>query len=126
MPGLVRDEVREEIRENAKQRQTANAVCGQNPGSAAFMMFGGSRGLLGVGRRDDRGPIFHAKKPPDGKIVAQVLYASRLPRVMGRQDYLGGILLRIQGVWEKKSVMVTGFLRKLAVKMGKTLPEPSF
>jgi hypothetical protein len=34
------------------------------------------------------------QKPPDGKIVAQVHYASRLPRVAARQDYLRGILRR--------------------------------
>jgi len=45
-------------------------------------------------REDFRGPIFHARKPPNGKIVAQVLYASRLPGDMAGQDYLGGILLR--------------------------------
>jgi hypothetical protein len=31
----------------------------------------------------------------DGRIVAQVHYASRLPRFMARQDYLSGILRRI-------------------------------
>jgi hypothetical protein len=34
------------------------------------------------------------EKPPNGKIVAQVHYASRLPGVVAGQDYLGGILLR--------------------------------
>jgi len=29
------------------------------------------------------------QKPPNGKIVAQVHYASRLPGFMARQDYLG-------------------------------------
>ena len=56
----------------------------------------GGRGLITITsiRGNDRGPIFHAK-PSSGKIVAQVRYASRLPRVMARQDYLTGILLRI-------------------------------
>ena len=40
---------------------------------------------------DDWGPIFHAE-PPDGKIVAQVHFASRLPRVMAKQDYLARIV----------------------------------
>jgi len=34
------------------------------------------------------------QKPP-GKIVAQVHYASRLPRILARQGYLSGILLPI-------------------------------
>ena len=38
----------------------------------------------------------------DGKIVAQVHYASRLPRVVARQDYLGGILLRIPELCSRK------------------------
>jgi hypothetical protein len=29
------------------------------------------------------------QKPPNGKIVAQVHYASRLPGFVARQDYLG-------------------------------------
>ena len=94
-PGLMRDEVREEVSQNSEQRETRNTVGCQNPRSAAFMLpdgRGGSRGLLR--RRDDRGPIFHAKTS-SGKIVAQVRYASRLPRVMARQDYLSGILPRI-------------------------------
>jgi hypothetical protein len=36
------------------------------------------------------------QKPPDGKIVAQVHYASRLPRFKARQDYLSAILLPIE------------------------------
>jgi hypothetical protein len=35
----------------------------------------------------DRGPIFHARKPPNGRIVAQLHYASRLPGIMDGQDY---------------------------------------
>jgi hypothetical protein len=35
------------------------------------------------------------QKPPDGKIVAQKLDASRLPRVAAKQDYLDAILPRI-------------------------------
>jgi hypothetical protein len=34
------------------------------------------------------------QKPPDGKIVAQVGYASRPPRVGAKQDYLPAILPR--------------------------------
>jgi hypothetical protein len=34
------------------------------------------------------------QKPPNGKIVAQVHYASRLPGDVAGQDYLRGILLR--------------------------------
>jgi hypothetical protein len=49
-----------------------------------------------------RGPIFHTRKPPNGKIVAQVLYASRLPSVMAGQDYLGRILLRVGALGAKK------------------------
>src|SRR5271166_6203137 len=88
------DEVREKVGQNSEQRQPGNPVGGQNPRSAAFMLAdrsGSSRGLLGIYRRDDRGPIFHAKTS-DGKIVAQVRYASRLPRIVARQDYLRAIL----------------------------------
>jgi len=53
---------REKVGENPEQRQTTDAVASENPCSTAFMLSGGSRGLLG--RRNDRGPIFHAKKPP--------------------------------------------------------------
>jgi hypothetical protein len=101
-PGLMSDEVREEVSQNSEQRQTRNTVGGQNPRSTAFKFpdgRGGSRGL--VCRGNDRGPIFHAKTS-SGKIVAQVRYASRLPRVVARQDYLSGILPRIyQGRREK-------------------------
>ena len=97
-PGLMRDEVREEVSQNSEQLETRNTVGCQNPRSAAFMMphrrSSRSRGLLVIRSRDDRGPIFHAKTS-SGKIVAQVRYASRLPRVMARQDYLSGILPRI-------------------------------
>jgi hypothetical protein len=34
------------------------------------------------------------QKPPDGKIVAQVLYASRLHRDMAKQDYLAEFYAR--------------------------------
>jgi hypothetical protein len=91
----MRDEVREEVSQNSEQRQTRDAVGCQNPRSTAFMLpegGGGGRGLLR--RINDRGPIFHAKTS-SGKIVAQVRYASRLPRFMARQDYLEGILRRI-------------------------------
>jgi len=35
------------------------------------------------------------QKPSDGKIVAQLRYASRLPRIVAKQDYLSEILPRI-------------------------------
>jgi hypothetical protein len=89
----MRDEVREEVGENPKQRQTTDTIGGENPGAAAFMLLGGSRGLRS--RRNDTGPIFHAKEPPDGKIVAQARYASRLLRGSAQQDYLAAILPRI-------------------------------
>ncbi len=98
-PGLMSDEVREEVSQNSEERQTRDAVRCQNPRSTAFMFpdgRGGSRGLV-TSRRNDRGPIFHAKTS-SGKIVAQVRYASRLPRIMARQDYLGRILPRIHAV----------------------------
>jgi hypothetical protein len=103
-PGLVGDEVREEVGQNAEQRQATNAVGGENPCSAAFMMmkFGSRRGLLGVGRRNAWGPIFHAKNLLTERSWRNVQYASRLPRVMGRQDYLRVILPRFQGVGEGK------------------------
>jgi hypothetical protein len=36
------------------------------------------------------------QKTSDGKIVAQIRYASRLPRIAAKQDYLGVILPRIE------------------------------
>ena len=36
------------------------------------------------------------QKTSDGKIVAQIPYASRLPRFVAKQDYLSAILLRIR------------------------------
>ena len=44
--GLVGDEVREKVGENAEQRQSADAVTGKNPGSAALVMLGCSGRLL--------------------------------------------------------------------------------
>jgi hypothetical protein len=54
-----------------------------------------SRRLVSVSSRNDRGPIFHVKKTSSGKIVAQIRFASRLPRVAAKQDYLSEILPRI-------------------------------
>jgi hypothetical protein len=120
----VGDEVRKKVGQNAEQRQAANAVDGENPGAAAFMMFGGSRGLLGVGRRD-RGPIFHAKtsrRKDRGAITLCVTPASR----HGEAGQSGVILSRIEGLEEEKMGHSYRILRKLAVKMGKILPVPSF
>ena len=88
---LVSDEVREEICQNAEKSQPRDTVGGKNPGAAAGKVFAGRRlreRLLRSRRGNNRGPIFHAK-PPNGRIVAQVHYASRLPGVAARQDYLG-------------------------------------
>jgi len=77
----VSDKVREEISEEPEENQTANAVGGKNPGAAAGKVSAARRlrkRLLGR-RRDVRSPIFHATKPPYGRIVAQAHYASRLP-----------------------------------------------
>ena len=80
--GLVSDEVREKVSENSEQGQTADAVAGEYPGSAAFMMPNGGcagRGLLGRG--NDRGPIFHAKnlrRKDRGASTLCVTPASRL------------------------------------------------
>jgi hypothetical protein len=91
------DEVREKVGKNSEQRQPADAISRQNPSSAAFMLANSSsrRGRLIINSRNDRGPIFHAK-PSNGKIVAQKRYASRLPRIVAKQDYLGRILRRIR------------------------------
>jgi hypothetical protein len=93
------DEVREKVGKNSEQRQSTDAISRQNPRSAAFMLpNGGSRrrGLI-INSRNDRGPIFHAK-PSEGKIMAQKRYASRLPRIAAKQDYLSRILPRIHCV----------------------------
>jgi hypothetical protein len=91
------DEVREKVGKNSEQRQSTDPISRQNPRSAAFMFpnVGSRRRGLFINSRNDRGPIFHAK-PSDGKIVAQERYASRLPRIAARQDYLSGILPRIR------------------------------
>ena len=59
----------------------------------------GSRGLLS--RRDDRGPIFHAK-PPDGKIVAQHVMRHACLALRAGQDYRETILSRIAAVAREK------------------------
>lgn len=59
--GLAGDEVREEVSDHSEQRQAGNAIGGENPGAAAFVLCGGGLGLRSWNRRDDRGPIFHAK-----------------------------------------------------------------
>jgi hypothetical protein len=81
------DEVREEVSDQPKQGQPGNTVGGKNPGSAACEMsvMGRLRMFL-LGNTRDRGPIFHARKPPNGRIVAQLHYASRLPGIMDGQD----------------------------------------
>jgi hypothetical protein len=89
----MRDEVREKVSQNAEQSQTANAVAGKNPRSAAFMMMlVSSRGLLG--RRDDRGPIFHAKNLLTERSWRKYIMRHAAPR-HGGADYLGAILLPI-------------------------------
>jgi hypothetical protein len=87
---LVGDELREEVGKDAEKRQTRNSVSRENPRSAAFVRMLCGRGLLGIGR-DDWGPIFHTR-PPDGKIVAQIHYASRLLCISAKQDHMRAIL----------------------------------
>ena len=77
---------------------------------------GGSRRLLV--RRDTRGPIFHAKTS-SGKIVAQVRYASRLPRIPARQDYLGRILLPIHAGGREKCDQNHSIYMKMTCRMTK-------
>ena len=98
----MRDEVREKVGQNPEQGQARDAVGCKNPRSPAFTLpDGGSRSRGLFLRRNDRGPIFHAKTS-DGKIVAQIRYASRLPRVAAKQDYLDVILPRIEVGKSKK------------------------
>ena len=94
---LVRDEIRQEVGENSEQRQAANAVDGEHPGSTAFVFDrrGCSVGLLV--RRDDRGPIFHARTSRRKDRGAQCWYASRPPRIAAGQD-LTAILPRFHAV----------------------------
>jgi hypothetical protein len=91
----MRDEVRKKVGQNPEQSQTGVR----------------RRGLFRVSSGNDRGPIFHARTS-DGKIVAQLLYASRLPRIMAKQDYLSRILLRIGGSERKNVTRITVFLCK--------------
>jgi hypothetical protein len=82
------DKIREEVCENSEKSQPGNTVGGENPRAATGKMPIGCR-LMGLLRnRRDRGPIFHARKPPNGRIVAQLRYASRLPGIVAGQDYL--------------------------------------
>jgi hypothetical protein len=113
-PGLMRDEVRKKVGQNPEQSQTGDAVGCKNPRSPALVSTKGRvrrRGLFRVSSGNDRGPIFHARTS-DGKIVAQLLYASRLPRIMAKQDYLSRILLRIGGSERKNVTRITVFLCK--------------
>jgi|SRR5579872_3764125 len=81
-PGLVSEEVRDEVGQNSEQREATNAVAGENPSSAAFLVPDGGSGGRGLLRgRDDRGPIFHAKtsrRKDRGAIRVCVTPASRL------------------------------------------------
>jgi hypothetical protein len=100
---LVSDKIGKEVCQDSEKSQPRDTVSRENPRPAALPMPAtGSLGKRRLGnRRDNRGPIFHAK-PPNGKIVAQVHYASRLPRVVARQDYLSGSLLRFKAHRGKK------------------------
>lgn len=50
-----------------------------------------------------------------GKIVAQALYASRLPRILAGQDYLTAILLRIYAARAEKCDQNHRTVRKIIV-----------
>ena len=101
---------REKVGENPEQRQTTDAVASENPCSTAFMLSGGSRGLLG--RRNDRGPIFHAKKPPTERswrtyVMRHARFASRRSGTICRRFYPGFTPLA-----EKNVIRITGFICK--------------
>jgi len=75
------DEVGEKVGQNSEQGQTADAVAGKNPGAAAFMMPNGGCGRwrLLTTRRDNRGPIFHAKNLPRKDRGARTLCVTPAP-----------------------------------------------
>src|ERR1022692_3307125 len=53
-------------------------------------------------KKERQGPDLPCKKTSKGKIVAQVRYASRLPRIAAKQDYLSQILPRIVALEREK------------------------
>ena len=117
---LMSDEVREEVSEEAEKRQPGDAISGKNPSSAACEMPVTRRVRRCLLRNlRYRGPIFHARKPPNGRIVAQLHYASRLPGIMAGQDNLGGILLRFSAQRVKKE---SRNLPRFTKSTGKSMP----
>ena len=62
---LVGDEVGEKVGENSEQCQPRQTISREHPGSAAFPLNRGGCGRGLLGRRNDRGPIFHAKPPKE-------------------------------------------------------------
>jgi len=42
--------------------------------------------------------------------VAQVHYASRLPRIAAKQDYLGEFYIRFEATEEKNVIEITGLM----------------
>lgn len=118
---LVGDVIGKEVGQHSKQSQPTDGVPGENPGSSAFMLSdrcGGWRGLL-VNRRNCRGPIFHAK-PPNGTIVAQVDYASRLPRRGGRTTAGRGFYSELKPAPQRNVTGITELIGKLICIRGKT------
>src|SRR5579863_5067840 len=81
---------------------------------------GGGRGLITGTRRDDRGPIFHAKTSR-GKIVAQVHYASRLPRVLAKarlseRNFTPECLPRIRKMQWKERIYMKNIFHKMKIE----------
>src|ERR1041385_3674106 len=118
-PGLMSEEVRDEVRQNSEQCEATNAVAGENPGSAAFLVpDSGSSGRGLLCGRDDRGPIFHAKTSRR-KDRGAIQYASRLPRVWARQDYHPKFYPRFTHETHKIVMEITGITGTIIIVMRK-------
>ena len=120
-PGLMSDEVREEVGQNSEQGQTADAVAGENPGSAAFMMSngrGGCGGLLTT-RRDNRGPIFHAKTSRRKDRGARTLCVTPRPASWRGKVIYAGFYSRF-GMRSKKYSRIHAPHRKIDFHIEKT------
>jgi hypothetical protein len=129
----MRNEVREKVGQYSEQCQAGNSVGGENPRSAAFMLPHGScssRGLLGVGRGDDRGPIFHAKPPTERSWRKYVMRHASLASWRSR-NYLSGILLRIGALAAQKcdrnhSINMQIYLHAMIISPSPNTTSPIF
>ena len=72
-----------------------------------------SRGLLGI--EETTGARSSMQKPPTERSWRKIHYASRLPRIVAKQDYLSAILLRICRAGDKNVIRITVLIVKIIV-----------